>query len=72
MAENDEFLEHWKPLEDEIHDRSIVEDNHGSQERFSQRELSALQRCLRRMLVVDPANRATSQDLIEEEWFVNE
>ena len=37
---------------------------------FSGKDVDALVKCLRRMLVVDPANRATSRELLtEEEWF---
>ena len=37
---------------------------------FSGKDVDALVKCLCRMLVVDPANRATSRELLtEEEWF---
>jgi len=37
---------------------------------LSEKDVDALVKCLGRMLVVDPAKRATSRELLtEEEWF---
>jgi hypothetical protein len=55
-----------------MYNRPNVVDKLESEQRFSLRGLGALAKCLRRMLVVDPANRAMSQELVvEQEWFVN-
>ncbi|KAF8474634.1 kinase-like domain-containing protein [Kalaharituber pfeilii] len=68
----DECLEGWRTLEDEmeyVYQKFSGEYDGGSGEWFSSKDISDLAKCLRRMLVVDPAKRATSQELIGEEWF---
>ncbi|KAF8465285.1 kinase-like domain-containing protein [Kalaharituber pfeilii] len=76
IHKHDDRLKYWRPLEGHIeylYSRYGEAHNDESEERFSPKAMSALAKCLRSMLVVDPAKRATSQQLLSgEEWFVKE
>jgi len=54
-----------------MYNRPNVVDKLESEQRFSLRGLGALEKCLRRMLAVDPAKCAMPQELVvAQEWFV--
>ncbi|KAF8416387.1 kinase-like domain-containing protein [Tirmania nivea] len=71
IHENDGLFEDCLSLEGELQ-RAYTAPNVyvRSGEVFSAEDLDILAKCLRRMLVVDPAKRATSRQLLtEEKWF---
>jgi len=67
-TEGDESLQESPTIDEGIRDAPTTPVVY--RDMLSGKDVDALVKCLGRMLVVDPANRATARELLtEEEWF---